>query len=129
MAVKSTTRPAAAKGATKAPAKAGAKAAETPAKAAAAKPVTITLKQLALEIAEQHDMPHKQAETLLSDTFSKLVVHLKEGERVRIGGLGIIEVKDRPARMGRNPATGEAMQIKASKKIAFRVAKELKEAI
>ncbi len=130
MAVKSTTRPPATKAATKAPAKAGAKAtADAPAKAAASKPVTITLKQLALEIAEQHDMPHKQAEALLSDTFSKLVVHLKEGERVRIGGLGIIEVKDRPARMGRNPATGEAMQIKASKKIAFRVAKELKEAI
>ena len=129
MALKSTTRPAAAKGAAKAPAKAGAKPAEAPAKAAAAKPTTISLKQLALEVAEQHAMPHKQAETLLTDMFGKLVVHLKEGERVRIGGLGIIEVKDRPARMGRNPATGEAMQIKASKKIAFRVAKELKEAI
>ena len=38
-------------------------------------------------------------------------------------------MKDRPARMGRNPSTGEAIQIKASKKIAFRPAKELKRAI
>jgi len=38
-------------------------------------------------------------------------------------------VKDRPARMGRNPATGEAVQIKASRKVAFRAAKELKTAI
>ena len=46
-----------------------------------------------------------------------------------VGGLGVLEVKDRPARMGRNPATGAAVQIQASKKIAFRAAKELKDAI
>ena len=57
------------------------------------------------------------------------VKSLKAGDRVRIGGFGIIQVKDRPARMGRNPATGEAIQIEASRKIAFRAAKELKDAI
>jgi DNA-binding protein HU-beta len=46
-----------------------------------------------------------------------------------MSGLGIIEVKDRPARMGRNPATGAAVQIAASKKVAFRAAKELKAAM
>jgi DNA-binding protein HU-beta len=46
-----------------------------------------------------------------------------------MSGLGILEVKARAARMGRNPATGEAIQIKASKKVGFRPAKELKEAI
>jgi DNA-binding protein HU-beta len=55
--------------------------------------------------------------------------HLKKGERVRIVGLGILQVRKRAARMGRNPATGEAIQIKASKKVAFRAAKELKEAV
>ena len=63
------------------------------------------------------------------DLFGGLVDHLKAGSRVRIGGLGIIEVKSRPARMGRNPATGEAIRIKASKKVAFRASKDLKEAI
>ena len=52
---------------------------------------------------------------------------LKKNESIRISGLGIIQVRKRPASMGRNPATGEA--IKASKKIALRAAKDLKRAI
>ena len=55
--------------------------------------------------------------------------HLKKGDRIRIGGLGILQVRKRAARMGRNPATGEPIKIKASKKVAFRAAKELKEAV
>jgi DNA-binding protein HU-beta len=55
--------------------------------------------------------------------------HLKQGDRIRIGGLGTLEVRQREARTGRNPATGEAMQIAASKKVAFRPAKELREAV
>ena len=55
--------------------------------------------------------------------------HLKKGERVKIAGLGILVVRNRAARMGRNPATGEPIQIKASKKVAFRASKDLKEAI
>ena len=54
---------------------------------------------------------------------------LKNGDRVRMSGLGIIEVKDRPARMGRDPATGATIPIAASKKVTFRVAKELKAAV
>jgi DNA-binding protein HU-beta len=46
-----------------------------------------------------------------------------------MSGLGIIEVKDRPARAGHNPATGASIQSAASKKVAFRPAKEPKEAI
>jgi hypothetical protein len=49
--------------------------------------------------------------------------------KVRITGIGILQVKKREARMGRNPATGEAIKIKASKKVVLRVAKDLKEAI
>ena len=55
--------------------------------------------------------------------------HLKRGSKIRMTGLGIFQVRARAARMGRNPATGEQIRIKASKKIAFRPAKELKEAI
>ena len=55
--------------------------------------------------------------------------HLKKGARIRISGLGILQVRKRPARMGRNPATGEAIKIKASKKIAFRASKDLKELV
>ena len=55
--------------------------------------------------------------------------HLKQGDKIRLTGLGILSVQMRQARMGRNPATGKSIQIKASKKIAFRPSKELKEAI
>jgi DNA-binding protein HU-beta len=54
---------------------------------------------------------------------------LKKDERIRIAGLGILQIRKRAARMGRNPATGEAIKIKASKKVAFRASKELKAAI
>ena len=92
-------------------------------------PPTVTLKHLAAALAEQHEMSKKQAETVLGDLVGNIVGHLKKGERIRIGGLGILQVRKRAARMGRNPATGEAIQIKASKKVAFRASKELKEAI
>ena len=90
---------------------------------------TVTLKQLAAEIAEDHGLPRKQADAVLAGTVDLMVRHLKKGDRVRIGGLGILQVKKRAARMGRNPATGEPIKIKASKKVAFRVAKDLKDAI
>ena len=98
----------------------------------AAKPAVapvVTLKHLAAQLAEAHEMPKKQAEGLLDGIVGMFVDHLKAGDRLRINSLGVLEVKDRPARTGRNPATGAAIQIAASKKIAFRAAKELKEAI
>ncbi|HEY7459791.1 MAG TPA: HU family DNA-binding protein [Xanthobacteraceae bacterium] len=90
---------------------------------------TVTLKHLAAELAEGHDISKKQAETILNDLVDRIVKHLKKAERIRMVGLGILQVRHRAARMGRNPATGEPIQIKASKKVAFRAAKELKESI
>ena len=92
-------------------------------------PATITLKHLAAALAEDHELSKKAAETFLTDTVDRIAKHLKKGERVRIVGLGILQVRKRAARVGRNPATGEPIQIKASKKVAFRAAKELKEAV
>jgi DNA-binding protein HU-beta len=90
---------------------------------------TITLKHLAVEIAEQQQIGKREADAILTGLVGLLVQHLQSGDRLRIGGLGILEVKIRPERTGRNPATGAAITIKASKKIAFRAAKELKDAI
>jgi DNA-binding protein HU-beta len=90
---------------------------------------TVTLKHLAANIAEEHEMAKKQAEAILGNMVDLVVKHLKKGDRIRIGGLGILQVRKRAARMGRNPATGEPIKIKASKKVAFRAAKELKEAV
>ncbi|MBS0240852.1 MAG: HU family DNA-binding protein [Proteobacteria bacterium] len=110
-----------------------AKTAKAPAKAAKApkpgKGDTVTLRHLGNAISESHSLPKKQANEILVNMVEMITTHLKKGARIRIGGLGILQVKKRPARMGRNPATGEAIKIKASKKVAFRAAKELKEAV
>jgi DNA-binding protein HU-beta len=90
---------------------------------------TVTLRHLGTALSESHDIPKKQANAVLEDMVALITKHLKKGDRIRIGGLGILQVRKRPARMGRNPATGEAIKIKASKKVAFRAAKDLKEQI
>jgi DNA-binding protein HU-beta len=95
----------------------------------AAKAETVTLRQLAESLSEAHEMPKKQVLTILEDMVGTITKHLKRGARIRIGGLGILQVRKRAARPGRNPATGEPITIKASKKVAFRAAKELKEAV
>ena len=91
--------------------------------------VTIPLSKMAAELAEKHEMSKKAATEFLNAFVDLTVKHLKKGAKVRVTGLGIFQVKKRPARMGRNPATGEQIKIKASKKLAFRAAKEVKETI
>ena len=121
-------KPAAKAPATKSPAaKSAAPAAK--AKPAAPKQVTISQKQLAAELADAHDMGSDDAVALLDGLVEALVAHLREGDRLRLGGLGILQVRDSPARAGRNPATGEQIQIAAKKKIVFRPAKDLKDAL
>ena len=126
--------PAAAKAKGAAPAKpaAAAKSAAKAKPAAAAKQEKvelITLRQLADSVGGVHGLSHKQANEVLSGAIALITGHLKKGARIRIAGLGTFEVRKRAARMGRNPATGEAIEIKASKKVAFRAAKDLSEAV
>ena len=77
----------------------------------------MTTKHLSAEFGERQGMDKKQAKAAVA------------GDPHPVARLGIMEVKDRPARMGRNPATGEAVQIEAGKKVAFRAAKDLKDAL
>ncbi|HJR21062.1 MAG TPA: HU family DNA-binding protein [Dongiaceae bacterium] len=100
-----------------------------PAKGGKSAPTTVTQKHLAADIAASHDLSKKAGEAIMNDVIALLVKNLKKGARIRLAGLGVLQVRKRAARMGRNPATGEAIKIKASKKVAFRAAKELKEAI
>ena len=87
---------------------------------------TVSLKRVFEDLAADHELPKKQASLMLDGLVERLTAHLKSGVRIRMNGLGILQVKDRPARLGRNPATGETIQLAASKKVAFRPAKELK---
>ena len=96
---------------------------------ASASQPTVTLKHISADLAEKHDMPKKAMNQIMDEMIALLVKNLKKGNRIRIAGLGILQVRKRAARMGRNPATGEQIQIPAKKKIAFRAAKELKEAV
>ncbi len=100
---------------------------KTTAKPAANRPVT--LKNIAAEIAEKRGASKREIEEILNEHIALVAKNLKKGQKIRLVGLGILQVRKRAARMGRNPATGEAIKIKASKKIAFRAAKELKESI
>jgi len=99
------------------------------AKTTATKVETVTLRHLSESLSEAHELPKKQVNAMLEDMVVNITKHLKKGARIRIGGLGILQVRKRAARMGRNPATGEPIKIKASKKVAFRAAKDLKEAV
>jgi len=89
----------------------------------------VTLKHLAASLAEQHQLTKRKGEEFLHELIGLITKHLKRGERVKIAGFGILQVRKRAARMGRNPATGEAIKIKASKKVAFRPSKDLKLAV
>ena len=99
------------------------------AKTAAVKVETVSTRQLASQLAEKHELSQKAANAILEDIIALITKHLKKGARIRLNGLGILVVRKRGPRMGRNPATGEAIKIKASKKVAFRASKELKEAV
>jgi len=92
-------------------------------------PKSITTKHLAYELAEQHQLTKRQGLNLLEDFISMIATHLKTGDRIKLAGFGILQVRKRAARMGRHPRTGEAIEIKANKKVAFRPSKELKEAV
>jgi DNA-binding protein HU-beta len=131
----------------KAAAKASSKAAKAPAKAASKAPAKkasvkkvakasssasspiLTLRHIAEKLSELHELPKRQANEMMTQVVEMIAKSLKKGDKIRLTGLGILQVRKRAARMGRNPQTGEPVKIKASKKIAFRAAKDLKEAI
>jgi DNA-binding protein HU-beta len=89
----------------------------------------LTLRQIAEQLSEAHELPKRQANEMLAQVIEMITKSLKKGDKIRLSGLGILQVRKRAARTGRNPQTGEPIKIKASKKIAFRPAKELKEAV
>jgi DNA-binding protein HU-beta len=92
------------------PAKAAPAAKKSAAPAKAAPPMTVTLKHLAAALSDSHDLPKRQAEAVLGDLVTLTTRHLKKGDKIRLTGLGILQVRKRAARMGRNPATGEGTE-------------------
>lgn len=85
--------------------------------------------QFAQMLAEKLGVTKKQAAEFVEAFVGGVTEVLKKGNKLNVAGLGIFKVADRPARMGRNPRTGESIQIKASKKVRFTASKVLKESV
>ena len=73
-----------------------------------AKVETVTIKHLAETLSESHELPKKQVVAMLEDMVTTVTKHLKRGARIRIGGLGILQVRKRPAEGIRLDADGQS---------------------
>lgn len=84
---------------------------------------------LASIVAEKAGLSKGDAATAVDAVFDSIINGLKQGEDVTIAGFGSFEVRERAARTGRNPRTGEEIQIAAAKNPAFKAGKALKDAV
>jgi len=82
---------------------------------------------LIAKIAEKAEINKKQAEAALNAFTDTVVEALKEGDKVQMMGFGTFEIKERAARTGRKPATGETIEIPAKKLPVFKAGKGLKD--
>jgi len=99
------------------------KAAPAPAKAVKVTAVagkTVTASALLQAIADHMGIKKSEAKTMVEGYTDVVNAYVLKGAKVKIGDIGMIMVRARKARMGRNPQTGEPVKIKASKKLAFR---------
>ena len=85
--------------------------------------------QLIQKIAENGNMTKKDAEVALNAVVAAIAEAVAAGEKVQVSGFGSFDVKARDARTGRNPKTGEAVEIAASKRVVFSAAQALKDKI
>ena len=87
----------------------------------------MTKADLIESVAVKLDLPKGQAERVVQLVFDDIVQALRNGDKVNISGFGTFAVSERKARTGRNPKTGEAIDIPASKSAKFKPGKSLKD--
>ncbi|MBO5313317.1 MAG: HU family DNA-binding protein [Clostridia bacterium] len=80
-------------------------------------------------VAKEANLKKKDAEAAVNAVFGAVEQALVEGDKVQLIGFGTFEVKDRQAKTGRNPATGETIQIDACKQVKFSAGKTLKDKV
>ncbi|AAU23941.1 non-specific DNA-binding protein Hbs [Bacillus sp. GM2] len=80
-------------------------------------------------VAEASELSKKDATKAVDSVFDTILDALKNGEKIQLIGFGNFEVRERSARKGRNPQTGEEIEIPASKVPAFKPGKALKDAV
>lgn len=85
--------------------------------------------ELVAAIAQDAELSKKDAEKALAATINAISKALADGDKVQVVGFGTFEVRERAARTGKNPRTGEAIKIAASKVPAFKAGKALKDVV
>ena len=85
--------------------------------------------ELVANVAEKAGLTKKDAEKALSAVIESIESALVEGDKVQLIGFGTFEVKDRKARKGRNPQTGDEIEIAASRMPVFKAGKALKDSV
>lgn len=85
--------------------------------------------ELISAVATKADLTQKDATKAVNVVFETIAAELAKDEKIQLIGFGTFEVRERAARTGRNPQTGETMQIPASKIASFKAGKELKQAV
>jgi DNA-binding protein HU-beta len=89
----------------------------------------MTKAELIESVASKVDLPRATAERAVNTMFDEMVAALKQGDKVNISGFGTFSVSARKARTGRNPKTGESIEIAASRAAKFKPGKTLKDEI
>ncbi len=85
--------------------------------------------ELVAAVAEKTGMSKKDSEKAVNAAFDSITEALAAGEKVQLVGFGAFEIKERNARVGRNPKTKETIEIPASRVASFKVGKALKDAV
>jgi DNA-binding protein HU-beta len=80
-------------------------------------------------VASEAGLEKSAAKKAVDAVFAGIIDAAKKGEEITFPGFGKFKVKDSPARQGRNPATGETIDIAASRKLGFSAAKQVKDAL
>ena len=89
----------------------------------------MTKKEFIGVIAEKAGVSKKDTEAVYDALWASVIEALKAGEKVQVTGIGTFEVRERPARVAKNPRTGESVDVDASKSPAFKASKSLKDSI
>lgn len=91
--------------------------------------LTMNKTELIAAVAAQANLTKKDAEKAVNALLDTITAELVKGKKVSLAGFGIFETKQRQARTGRNPQTGETVQIAASNIPAFKAGKAMKDAV
>src|SRR5215813_3158488 len=88
---------------------------------------TLTKADLIEEVLRITELPRKESETIVETIFDSIIASLQKGDKIEIRGFGSFRTRPRRGRVGRNPKTGEKVEVPAKKIPFFKPSKELKD--